>query len=386
MNRVGDVSALQCVLGFEIDTQNRMWIVDQGQIGTAAALPGAIKLVIWDLFLNESVQRYVFPPQIASLSLSFLNDIVIDTMRWVAYLSDCGNDFNTTRTLAELQPGLIVYDMASNSARRVLSGQPSVRVNGSFDFQIDGVPVLRSKPMYAPDFVRCRSVSGSPVLPRRWTGVDGIALSCDGTTLYFCALSSQTLYAVATQALRSTVLTDDVLESRVRVVGNKGTASDGLAMGANGGLFMTGLQIDGVLFAAAPAQAPLQSVVVAQSNRTMRWPDTMAFDRQGNLYFVANQLNNFADKLVPGAATSTEPVFFVWRVAVGTSAYMWGCDDSGSPAVVVTVIASVFGAVVGFGFIAWLMTECRKKAGSQSSGRNLELDGLSQVSLLYAGK
>lgn len=47
-NQEGNVSALQSVLGFEIDPCNRVWVLDQGKVAGNAALPGSIKLVVYN--------------------------------------------------------------------------------------------------------------------------------------------------------------------------------------------------------------------------------------------------------------------------------------------------------------------------------------------------
>jgi hypothetical protein len=48
------------------------------------------KLFIWDLRNNSLVHMYAFPDSVASYNASFLNDLVIDTERNVAYIADAG--------------------------------------------------------------------------------------------------------------------------------------------------------------------------------------------------------------------------------------------------------------------------------------------------------
>jgi len=339
MNAVGDPTALQCVLGFEIDTEDRIWILDQGQIGAAPAIPGAIKLVIWDSLQNVLIRSFPFPPAVASPSLSFLNDIVVDQTRNYAYISDCGNDFDPNRPLSDLKPGIVVYDYDTNSATRVLSQQPSVSINASFTFSINGVPVFRSSPVR--------------------TGVDGIALSCDGNTLYFCALSSEQLYSIDTSSLRQPSVSDAVLESRVVPLGNKGTPSDGLVADSDGGLFLTALTLSGVLYSAQPSQAPpLSLVTVASDPSTMQWPDTLAFDGMGVLYFVSNQLNNWNDGVVPTTVDNTTTNFRIWSVYVGVNSYLLGCSKA---SLAISIAAGVLGGAVLASILVCLAVEWRKR-------------------------
>jgi len=71
--QVGDVDCLQSVLGFEIDSRNWLWALDQGKVADQPALPGTIKLVIYDLNAGGSiVQQYRFSSAEASTLNSFL--------------------------------------------------------------------------------------------------------------------------------------------------------------------------------------------------------------------------------------------------------------------------------------------------------------------------
>ncbi len=68
---IGDHSKLQNVQTFEIDNQNRMWILDVGcrnfYSGTAPVVDGAPKLIIYDLESQEH-HTFVFPDSVAPYS------------------------------------------------------------------------------------------------------------------------------------------------------------------------------------------------------------------------------------------------------------------------------------------------------------------------------
>lgn len=66
---------MKSVLGFEIDEQDRMWILDQGKIAGQKAEEGAIKLIVWDIKKHELIHHINFTEDIASRTRSFLNDI-----------------------------------------------------------------------------------------------------------------------------------------------------------------------------------------------------------------------------------------------------------------------------------------------------------------------
>ena len=165
---------LHSVLGFEIDLKrNHLWVLDQGnpvgirsrfchgirlpapriayqlclhhryravwsgKVAGQAAQPSSIQLIIFDLNLDYGsgfgmgtttnstapLRVFTFAPEVASLSHSFLNDIALDVSSQVAYISDSGLPLDSSGSSA-VQAGLIVYDFASNTARRLLGSAP----------------------------------------------------------------------------------------------------------------------------------------------------------------------------------------------------------------------------------------------------------------------
>jgi sugar lactone lactonase YvrE len=116
---------------------------------------------------------------VAPHNTSFLNDIVVDTDRNIAYITDTSGG-----------GGLVVYYMATNSARRWVS--PTMAVE-SLSMRIAGVD-YGSDNFTAP--------------------VDGIALSRDFSTLYYCPLHGLSLYSIQTAHLQAG-LSDADLDAKV---------------------------------------------------------------------------------------------------------------------------------------------------------------------------
>jgi len=75
--------------------------------------------------------------------------------------------------------GIIVVYLATGRSWRRLAGHPSVLADPGFVPIIDGQPFM------------LRPAGGEPTFYE--TGSDGIALSADGTHLYYCPLSSRRL-------------------------------------------------------------------------------------------------------------------------------------------------------------------------------------------------
>ena len=289
LNDVNNPEGLKAVLGFEIDRNDVMWILDQGHIAGAPSGPGDEKLVLWDIRANKEVQRYLFSEEDSDKTCSFLNDLVVDNDTGFAYITDSGIFCNP------LHGGLIVYDSKSNKARRVLDRTLFTNNEPGFFFNIDNRTVLKNGPML--------------------TGADGIALSGDKKTLYWTNLTGNTLYALDTALLRDFAVSESVIENAVRRAAALPSNTDGMTADRDNNLYMTALTLNGIM----RRDGKTGLVERFLFHPEMSWPDTLAWGADGSLYIVSNHLNvwvdgdmNFSDPAVPN--------FRIWRVpGVGKS-------------------------------------------------------------------
>jgi len=284
MNTIGDPKALQSVLGWEIDELNRAWFLDQGHIEGQPCIDGAQKLVCWDLTSNTLVESIVIPDEIASYEASFLNDVMVDNANGFVYIADSGIFTDP------LQGGLIVYNMRTKQLRRVLHQHVSTQDVPDYWFEIAGKRIWKDRPMR--------------------TGADGIALSADRKTLYWCALTARHLYAMDTALLQDMSTPDTALEAAVVDLGDKGTNTDGLGADNRGLIYYTMLEGQGIGIY-DPAQKTFQPFI---SDERMIWVDGMTFDNQGHLIFNSNRLH----ELFGGDLDWEHPYnFVVWKASLG---------------------------------------------------------------------
>jgi sugar lactone lactonase YvrE len=261
-NAVGVPAAFQNVLGVEIDSRNRMWVLDMGWVAGAEAVPdGAQKLVVIDLEDGTELARYAIPDEVANRRTSFLNDLAIDERRGVAYLSDSGN-----RAGSPTASGLIVYELATNTARRVLDRDPRVRDDPS-------------RPLF---------VHGEPALPGQQlaVGVNGIALSPDGATLHWSITTGDAVYSAPTAVLLDRSATAEAVASAVSSPRRIGGGADGLTVDDRGRLYVTNLTRDAVEVLEGDSQRTLAS------GPDLIWPDSLAWDDRGGLFVSTNHLNH----------------------------------------------------------------------------------------------
>ena len=99
----------------EIDPRNKtMWIIDVGRVDTMESgiySPNnkcGPKIVIVDLTTGTVLARHYFPESVASQSQNFLNDIVLDPEKKIAYISNPGEN------------SIVVYNWPENRGHKVV--------------------------------------------------------------------------------------------------------------------------------------------------------------------------------------------------------------------------------------------------------------------------
>lgn len=250
------------------DGQGRVWLLDTAAPNFAAPKAGGAKLVAVDLASNKVVKTLVFPANVI-LPSTYVNDMRFD------FRSGKEGTVYVTDSSVSGPGAIIVMDIASGKATRRLSGAKSTSVDPEFKPVLEGQAALVSK---GPD--------GKP----KTMGVasDGIALSADGKTLYFSALSSRHLFAVPTEMLRDASVSEAQLNAAVKDLGEKG-ASDGLESDANGAVYAGDYEHNGIRKRLADGN--WQTIV---HDPRVLWPDTLSVGPDGYLYFIANQLQRQA--------------------------------------------------------------------------------------------
>lgn len=294
MNDVNNPKGLKAVLGFEIDRNDVMWILDQGHVAGAPSAQGDEKLIGWDLRTGREVARYEFSEADSDRKCSFLNDVAVDNDAGVVYISDSGIFCDP------LKGGILVYDIKSNKAKRVLSAPEWVN-NEAYTFQIHGRDVLKAK-------------DGKPNGMK--TGADGIALSGDKKTLYWTNLTGNRLLSLPTDVIRDFSKTEDEVKAAAKVVATLPSNTDGMTADRDNNLYMTALGLNGVM----KRDARTGEVSTFVSHEDISWPDTLAWGPKGTLYLVSNHLHLWVDGDMDFDQPKV-PNFRIYRTTVGAKPY-----------------------------------------------------------------
>ena len=117
-------------------------------------------------------------------------------------------------------------------------------------------------------------------------GADGIAISADGSRLYYCPLMSRRLYSVEIDALVNRALDDGSVAATVIDEGDKGGGADGLESDASGYIYATNYEHQSIM-----RRSPHGEWETVVHNPLLMWPDTMSIAADGYLYVIANQLH-----------------------------------------------------------------------------------------------
>lgn len=252
-----------CVQSVTVDAQGFLWVVDPAAPGNEFTKPGGPKLVKIDLATDRVVQVIRLDERAAPQG-SYMNDVRVSPDGRHAYLTDSGQ-----------RGALLVVDVASGRARRVLDGDPRTQPEPGVVPMADGHE-LRRPDHRIPAFA-----------------ADGIALDAKGEWLYWQALVGRTLYRVPTEAL---LRPGADVGARVERVATTHVA-DGLWMDAQGYLFITDPAANAVQML-----APDGTVRVVAQDARLRWPDSLAEGADGSIYVTASHIQDMAQFHTDGSA------------------------------------------------------------------------------------
>jgi sugar lactone lactonase YvrE len=252
-----------CVQSVVADGRGSVWVVDPAAPAVDGIVPGGPKLVRIDL-ATDRVARVIRFGQDVAIPGSYLNDVRFSKDGKYAYLTDSGQ-----------RGALVVVDLASGKARRVLDGHPSTQPEKGVVVSTDG------KPLRYPD--------GRPVL----FAADSIALSSDDAWLYWKPLTGNTLYRIRTAALTGSGLAGKDVSSQVQPYGTVGP-TDGFWIGRGTDiLFVTSIQ-DNAVKARNLAQGPAGPLRTVLQDPRLRWPDTFSQGPDGSLYVTTSRIQDSA--------------------------------------------------------------------------------------------
>lgn len=238
------------VLGVAVDRQNRLWTIDHGNHGMRTARLLAFDLDSGRLIHDERFDDLIAPPG------SFLQDLQVSADGRTVVIADA--------SFWRKKPALIVYDVETTTARRVLEAHSALSAE-SYVITSQG---------------REMSFLGGIVSLRG--GVDGIALG--PKWLYFAALSGASLYRIDLRSLKNKSIPDSQLAARIERYADK-PLSDGLSIDVAGNVYLTDVEHNSVHI--VDANHELRTLMRSPE---IRWPDALSFGPDRWLYVADSDL------------------------------------------------------------------------------------------------
>ena len=245
-NRFVGVTALR------IGPRGSLWVVDSGAPGlTGPKLPRGPKVVRIDLATNRIARTYALDE--VTKPKSRLDDIRFHG--GLAYITDAG------------APGVVILDLASGAARRVLDDDPSLTAQ---------------RPISADDHV-LRGPDGAAVNIH----ADQLEVSPDGKFFYYQPASGP-MSRVATRYLDNPKLSSPQLAKNITTFAKTGSTG-GTAIDDAGNIYCSNTDRHSITVISPEGRQRL----LVQDPRLL-WVDAMWIDAEGWLYMPAAQLDRMA--------------------------------------------------------------------------------------------
>jgi len=258
------------------DRAGMVWVLDPASPGLKCTVPSGPKLVKTDPQTGRVLLTIPFS-EIVAPRKSYLNDVRIDLQHNYAYLTESGLG------------ALVVVDLKTLKARRLLDKHPSTKAVKGLVIKAEGHAMLDAQ--------------GKPAQ----FNADGIALSTDNAYLYYCPLTSHTLYRIKTAALRDAALSEAQIGQQVETVGEI-PASDGLEIDTANNVYLTSFEQSALL-----RRTPAGRIETVAKDARLQWPDTYSFAADGNLY-VANSAIHKTPSWNKGVGQPRQP-FRIFKMA-----------------------------------------------------------------------
>jgi sugar lactone lactonase YvrE len=266
---------LDSVLGIR-SAKGVVWMLDNGMHGGVTP-----KLVGWDSKADK-LHKVIELPEPVSHKDSFVNDFAVDIQHNHIFISDPAGGANAA---------LIVIDLNTGTARRVLEGHKSV-LPENIDLIIDKTPI------------QVKDKSGK--LTRPHIGVNPITEDLNNEWVYFGPMHGLSLYRVKAEDLANKSLSENELASKVERYSDK-PISDGISIDKAGNIYLGELAENAI----GVISTDRKYRRLAQSPK-LSWVDSFSFGANGQLYAVVNRLHQSAT--LNAGVLAAKPPFYLLKV------------------------------------------------------------------------
>lgn len=257
MGKISPQDHFVCVQSVVADGRGSLFVLDPAAPDAEKTVKNGPKLVQIDLAGNRVKRVYQVGPEVAGPA-SYLNDVRFAPDGRFAYITDSG-----------APGGLVVIDLGSGKSWRVLSDDPSTTADLGVTVMTDGKPLRR------PD-------GRQPLF-----NADSLALSPDGRTLYWKALTGNKLYKIDTAVLQQAATDPNAAAGKAEKVADV-EPTDGLWMDRQGRIYLSSMA-DNAVKVLDPESGRVTPYI---ADARLRWPDTFSQGPDGMLYVTASHIQD----------------------------------------------------------------------------------------------
>lgn len=243
--------SLNPVLGVVVDSENVLWILE-----TADEKTNTGTLIGWDIETNSLFKRIPLKSPVIPKN-SFLNDLAVDRVHDAVYITDTAGQNNSA---------LIVVDLKTERARRLLEGSPYT-LSENINIVIDEKVV---------------NLGSGPAR----IGVNPIVVDSQNEWLYFGAMNGTAIYRIKTSDLLNYSLDSNALSKRVDFYGEK-PISDGITVDNAGNVYVTSITDNSIGF--IDSSGKYSTLFKSES---ISWPDGFAVGPKNEIFFTVNELHH----------------------------------------------------------------------------------------------
>jgi hypothetical protein len=345
---------LQSVWAIEMDSDDRLWAVDQARLDMEKVNMKEVKIKIFDTTTGLVVQQISLQSVVHETS-SFITDIVVDAKSNWVYLADAGVvDSSFTRSE---NPAIIVINHVTGQMRRVLENSTFTNPDTTIWPYIVDTPMMGDKPISM--------------------GVSQLALSCDGAVLYFAAGTSDQMYGIRTEHLQNWVVDDPTLEGLVVSLGYKGGVTSDFMTSNDDTLYLSSSENGMVLsyqtlnFSTSFDQSFFyndfnhenynwNNYIFKEKLPTgiypKEYPQSISFDNKGDLLVLSNKFHEFISGEMDFDSPDYGFNFRIYSIDLDKESYMSECnysngnstDSLGVWDILLIVSSSILGSLVLF--------------------------------------
>ncbi len=242
------------VQSLTIDAKNDLWILDTGSPKRKGVIKDGAKLIQVDLKSN-TVKHIVVIDNSILTKMSYLNDVRINKNQSFAYITD------------SIDGGIITVDLNTGNQRKVLDKPTHSKNDNQKTPVVEGIVLNKVSNFYA---------------------TDGIAYDSENDFIYYQYRpfsGSSVLMRIDAKLLNDFSLDSKELNNKVELVNNT-VIADGIKF-KDGNIYLTDLERNAI----SKYNLVTKQLSTVVSGSEISWPDSIDFDKDGNIYFTTAQFH-----------------------------------------------------------------------------------------------